>query len=264
MLRAMRTAAAGMQAQQLFVDTVAHNLANVNTNGFKKVRILFEDLFYQTLKPAGAPGAEAPGGGGPAPVEVGHGVRPVATDRIYTQGDTSLTGNPLDLAIEGDGFFQFLRPDGSIGYSRDGSLHIDGEGRIVSAGGLLLTPEMTVPAEATAIRVDRDGTVSALVLGEREPRVLGQIELARFVNPAGLNAVGGNQLLDSPAAGTPLTGVPGAEGLGTIGQGIVEMSNVKVVEEMVDMIAAQRAYEINSKSIQAADEMLQIANNLRR
>jgi flagellar basal-body rod protein FlgG len=258
MLRAMRTAASGMQAQQLFVDTVAHNLSNVNTNGYKKTRILFEDLFYQTLSP---PGVSNPA---PAAVSVGHGVRPVATDKIYSQGDTQMTGNPLDLVIEGDGFLQFLRQDGVIVYSRDGSLRLDGEGRLVNAGGLLVTPEITVPEDATAVSVDPDGTISVLVSGDAQPQILGQLELARFINPTGLSAEGGNALVETVASGNPITGVPGLDGMGSFRQGLVEMSNVKVVEEMVSLILAQRAYEINGKSIQTADEMMGIVNQLKR
>jgi flagellar basal-body rod protein FlgG len=261
MLRAMRTAASGMQAQQLFVDLVAHNLSNVNTNGFKKERIVFEDLFYQTLRPAGRPNEE---GTSTTALQIGHGARPVATDRLYTQGDTSMTGNPLDLAVSGEGFFQFRMPDGTFAYSRDGSLRLDASGRLVNAGGLLLTPEITIPDNATAIRVDQDGTVSALLSGETEPSELGLIELARFINPAGLEARGGNMLTATGASGQPLTGTPGTEVFGTVDQGVVEMSNVKVVEEMVSLILAQRAYEINAKAIQAAEDMIRIANDLKR
>jgi flagellar basal-body rod protein FlgG len=258
MLRAMRTAATGMQAQQLFVDTVAHNLANVNTNGYKKTRILFEDLFYQTISPTSSTNPS------PAAVMVGHGVRPVATDKIYSQGDTSLTGNPLDLVIEGDGFFQFLRQDGVVVYSRDGSLRLDGEGRLTNAGGLLVTPEITVPEDATALKVEEDGTVSALLAGQTDPQILGQIELVRFINPTGLHSEGGNALAETVASGKPIAGVPGLEGMGLVRQGLVELSNVKVVEEMVSLILAQRAYEINGKAIQTAEEMMGIVNHLKR
>jgi flagellar basal-body rod protein FlgG len=261
MLRAMRTAASGMQAQQMFVDVVAHNLSNVNTNGFKKDRLVFEDLFYQTLRPAGRAGEE---GAAPTPLQVGHGARPIASDKLFMQGDTSQTGNPLDLAVEGEGFFQFLRTDGTVAYSRDGSLRLDAEGYVVNSGGFRLTPEIVVPDTSTAIRVSRDGTVSALLAGESEPTDLGQLEIARFVNPAGLEAQGGNLYTATGASGQPLTGAPGDEAFGTIGQGMVEMSNVQVVEEMVSLILAQRAYEVNAKAIQAAEDMIRVANDIKR
>jgi flagellar basal-body rod protein FlgG len=261
MLRAMRTAASGMQAQQLFVDVVAHNLSNVNTNGFKKDRIIFEDLFYQTLRPAGRSDRE---GASPTPVQIGHGARPVATDKLYMQGDTSMTGNPLDLAIEGDGFFQYLMPDGRIGYSRDGSLRIDGEGRLVNAGGYRLTPEVTIPDDATSIRVEHDGSIWIQQASELEPSQIGEIELARFINPAGLESMGGNLAMESGASGSPLVDQPGRDAFGSIAQGMVEMSNVQVVEEMVSLILAQRAYEVNAKAIQAAEDMIRVANDIKR
>jgi flagellar basal-body rod protein FlgG len=250
-----------MQAQQLFVDVVAHNLSNVNTNGFKRDRVVFEDLFYQTLRPAGRSDRE---GASPTPVQVGHGARPIATDKLYMQGDTSMTGNPLDLAIEGDGFFQFLLPDGTLAYSRDGSLRLDGEGRLVNAGGFRLTPEIVVPDDALSVRVEDDGTIAVMQVGETEPSEIGQIELARFINPAGLESRGGNLVVATGASGDPQTGIPGLETFGTIGQGMVEMSNVQVVEEMVSLILAQRAYEVNAKAIQAAEDMIRVANDIKR
>ncbi len=261
MLRAMRTAASGMQAQQLFVDVVAHNLSNVNTNGFKKDRVVFEDLFYQTLRPAGGRGQE---GVQTTALQVGHGARPVATDKLHLQGDTSMTSNPLDLAVQGDGFFQFQMADGTTSYSRDGSFRLDGEGSLVSASGHVLTPQVSVPDNATAIRVDANGTISALLTGEIEPTEIGQIELARFINPAGLESRGGNLSRATGASGEALTGSPGSDAFGSIGQGMLEMSNVKVVEEMVSLILAQRAYEVNAKAIHAAEDMIRVANEIKR
>ncbi len=260
MLRAMRTAASGMISQQLYVDTIAHNLANINTVGFKKNRAQFEDLFYQTISNAKSAPGEA---GSPAPVQVGHGTRMVSSQKIHTQGDTVQTGNPLDILIEGGGFLQFMLPDGTRGYSRDGSLSMDGEGNIVNSRGYPLEPAIQIPSDASAIQIDPEGMVSVRIAGEEEITELGEITLVRFINEAGLEAIGGNMFRSTEAAGDPIEGPPGESGLGTLIQGYLEMSNVEVVEEMVNMIVAQRAFEISSKAIQTADDMMRVANGVR-
>ena len=263
MIQALYTAASGMLAQQMNVDTISNNLANVTTTGFKKMRVDFQDLLYHTIKPAGSP-PTAPGIQSPVPIQVGEGVRPIATPHIFFQGEVVTTENPLDLMVEGEGFFQVLQPDGSIGYTRDGGWKRDGTGRLVTSDGLPMEPEVIVPPEATRIVVSRDGTIAAEVPGTTQNEVVGQIELARFLNPAGLHASGRNLFTVTEAAGDALTGTPGADGFGTLAQGFLEQSNVKVVEELVNMIVAQRAYEINSRAVQVSDDMLQAASNLRR
>ncbi len=263
MIRSLYTAATGMTAQQANMDVIANNLANVNTTGFKRSRADFQDLLYQNSRGAGtsaAQGAQVPTG-----IQIGLGTRIAAIERIQTQGDFRQTGNPLDLVIEGDGFFQLQLPDGKLGFTRDGTFKVDSQGRLVNSDGYTLQPEITVPPEGLSrLTVGQDGAVFASIQGEAQPRELGNIQLARFINPAGLESVGRNIFRPTGASGDPVPGTPGQDGLGTVGSGLLEMSNVKVVEEMVDMISAQRAYEVNSKSIQAADEMLQLANNLRR
>lgn len=262
MLRSLYAATSGMQAQQLTVDTLANNLANVNTSGYKKARVDFQDLLYQVIRRPGDlsfMGVSLPTG-----IQVGHGVRVAATQTNFTQGNLQQTGNSLDLAIEGDGFFMVELPDGSTAYTRDGSLKLDGEGYLVTTDGYLILPGIQIDPEAKEITVASDGTVSVLMPGEAEPEELGQIELARFINPSGLQRIGKNLLIETPASGMAETGVPGEGSLGTINQGFLEMSNVQVIEEMVQMITAQRAYEINSKVIQSSDDMLGIASNLRR
>jgi len=263
MIRAMRTAASGMLAQQTYVDSIAHNLANVNTTGYKKSNVQFQDLLYQTVQPAagGAPGTRMQT---PVPLQIGHGTRLVGSPKIFAQGDSQTTGNPLDLLIQGDGFLQFNNPDGTIAYSRDGSLKLDETGRIVNSEGLPLQPEMTVPTEATSVQISKDGAVSVNIAGSTTPQQIGQIEMARFINEAGLVSMGGNTYAASSSSGTPITGTPGQTGLGTVQQGYLELSNVEVVQEMVDMIVAQRAYEVNAKSIQTSDEMMSQGNNIRR
>lgn len=262
MIRALWTAASGMEAQQLNVDVIANNLANVNTVGFKKSRVDFQDVMYQTLRAPGSPAAR--GAQVPTGIQVGLGTRPVATQKMFAQGDFTQTGNPLDMVIEGQGFFQVQRPDGTIGYTRDGSCKLDSQGRLVTSDGYVLQPELTIPSGAESISIGTDGTVSVTLPGQTQPQEVGQIQIARFINPAGLKSEGRNLFSATAASGDPQTGTPGLNGFGTIAQGFVEMSNVKVVEEMVNMIVAQRAYEINSKSIQTADQMLELSNNLRR
>lgn len=262
MIRSLYTAATGMEAQQLNMDVIANNLANVNTSGFKKSRVDFQDLLYQTLRTAGS--TQAQGMQVPTGIQVGLGTRAAAIQKIFTPGDYQQTGNDLDLIIEGDGFFQVMLPSGELAYTRDGSFKIDGEGRVVTSDGYPVQPEITIPAETKDIAIGADGTISVTAAGQNEPQELGQIQIVKFLNPAGLISEGRNLLVTSAASGEPITGTPGTDGLGTIAQGFVEMSNVKVVEEMVNMIVAQRAYEVNSKSIQSSDEMLSIANSLRR
>lgn len=262
MIRSLWTSATGMQAQALNLDVIANNLANVSTAGFKKSRAEFQDLLYETIRPPGTSSSQDTQV--PTGIQLGHGTRPSTVMKIFTQGDLEHTKNELDLAIEGDGFFQIAMPNGETGFTRDGGFKLDSEGRIVNADGFALEPEISIPTDAVSIAVGMDGTVSVLQAGETTPTEVGTIELARFVNSAGLISMGKNLYLPSEASGDEMTGTAGENGLGTISQGFLEMSNVTVVEEMVDMITAQRAYEANSKSIQTADEMLAIANNVKR
>jgi flagellar basal-body rod protein FlgG len=251
-----------MHAQQTNIDVISNNLANVNTAGFKRGRADFQDLLYQTLRRAGttsSSGTEVPTG-----IQVGHGVKTAAVQKIFLQGDFMQTQNELDLTIEGKGFFQILRPDGEIAYTRSGSFKLDSDGRVVTADGYPLEPEITVPDDTVNITVGPSGTVSVLQAGDTEATEMGDIELAMFSNQAGLKNVGKNLYLTTDASGDPTTGTPGEDGFGTIAQGFLEMSNVSVVEEMVNMITSQRAYEINSKVIQTSDDMLQTANHLKR
>ncbi len=262
MIKAMRTAASGMMAQQLNVDNIANNLANVNTSGFKKSKIEFQDVLYQNYRKAGV--ASSVGNMVPTGLAIGYGARPVSSTREFTPGDLSQTGNPLDLAVDGDGFFQVQRPDGTTAYTRDGSFKTSADGRLVTSDGFYLLPQITIPEDAISVSVGADGTVQAIQFGQSEPTQLAQIELARFINPAGLSAVGRNLLIPTAASGSPSTNVPGQGGLGLINQGALEMSNVQVVDEMVNMIVAQRAYEMNSKAIQTADDMASVANNIKK
>ncbi|OCL25636.1 flagellar basal body rod protein FlgG [Orenia metallireducens] len=262
MIRSLWSASSGMRAQQLNMDTISNNLANVNTNGFKKSRVSFQDLMYQTLRQAGTPNSQ--GSQVPTSIEVGHGVRPAATQKLFGQGSLTSTENPLDIAIEGNGFFQVGLPDGTIGYTRDGSFKLDSNGQVVTSDGYLLQPVITIPANATEIMINEEGMVSYLEPGNDAPQDAGQIELVNFSNPAGLTSMGQNIFKATGASGEAMIGIPTQDGYGSIAQRFLESSNVKVVEEMVDMIAAQRAYEINSKAIKASDEMLQQANSLKR
>lgn len=257
MMRALWSAASGMVAQQLNVDNIANNLSNVNTSGFKKSRIDFQDVMYQTLKSPGSSAAE--GLQVPTGLSIGLGVRAAATQKIFTQGNMQQTGNPLDLVIEGDGFFQINLPDGSIAYTRDGGFKRDSQGNIVTSDGYLLEPAITIPPQATEINVGGDGTVTYKMPGETATQEAGRIEIVRFANPAGLSPIGKNLFVQTDASGEA-----NQEGVGALAQGWLEISNVQVVEEMVNMITAQRAYEVSSKAIQASDEMLSQAANLRR
>lgn len=262
MIRSLWTAATGMAAQQMNIDVISNNLANVNTNGFKKGRADFQDLMYQTLRTPGmtaAQGAQVPTG-----IQIGLGTRLASVQKVFTAGQVKSTENPLDLAIEGDGFFQITRPDGTTAYTRDGSFKLDSQGRMVTTDGYPLDPEITIDPDTTSVSIGADGTVSVTKSGQTASEQKGQIKIAKFVNPAGLMSVGGNLYTKSEASGEPVTDTPGQNGLGTLAQRTLEGSNVQVVDEMVNMITAQRAYEVNSKAIQTADEMLNIANNLRR
>jgi flagellar basal-body rod protein FlgG len=234
----------------------------VNTSGFKKSRAEFQDLLYETLLPAGT--ASSQDTEIPAGIQLGHGTRPSTVLKIFSQGNMENTQNELDLAIEGDGFFQITLPNGETAYTRDGAFKLDSDGRIVNSDGFTMEPELAIPSDAMSISVGLDGTVSVLQAGESIPSEIGTIELARFINPAGLISMGKNLFMPSEASGNEVIGTAGEDGMGTLAQGFLEMSNVSVVDEMVNMITAQRAYESNSKAIQAADDMLQLANNVKR
>ena len=260
MMRALSTAATGMQAQQLNVDTIANNLANVNTASFKKTHVRFQDLLYQDLRPAGDPARLGP----PAELAIGHGTKLAATERSFSQGTTEQTNNPLNVVIEGDGFFQLRRIDGSMGYTRDGSFFVSADGELVNSDGLYVEPGISIPDDARDLFISQDGFMSVNFADSNGIEEIGQIELARFLNPAGLTALGRNQYQPTPASGEPILGEPGTDGFGTLLQGFLEGSNVEVVEEMVSLITAQRAYEINSKAIQTADAMLGQATQLVR
>jgi flagellar basal-body rod protein FlgG len=251
-----------MQAQELNIDVISNNLANVNTTGFKKSRAEFQDLLYESLRPAGA--ASSADTTIPTGVQLGHGARPSAVEKMFSQGDFQNTESELDWAIEGDGFFQIELPNGDTSYSRCGEFKLDADGRIVNADGFLLVPQFTVPNDTVSITVGMDGTVSVIQADDPVPREIGTIQLARFVNPAGLRSLGKNLFVPTVGSGDEIVGTPGQDGFGTIAQGFLERSNVSVVDEMVNMITAQRAYETNSKVIQTADDMLQMANNLKR
>lgn len=255
MIRSLWIAKTGMEAQQTQLDTISHNLANVATNGFKRSHAVFEDLIYQNLRQSGANTTEQTQL--PTGLQVGLGVRPVATSRIYSQGNLQQTTNNLDLAIKGNGFFQVQQPDGTTAYTRDGSFQLDANGQIVTNNGYALMPGITIPANAQSITIGNDGTVSVLQPGNTAPQTVGQIQLANFVNPAGLDPKGQNLFTETASSGTPNTGAPNANGLGALQQGYVETSNVNVVEELVQMIQTQRAYELNSKAVQTSDQMLQ-------
>jgi len=254
MLRSLWIAKTGMESQQTNIDVISHNLANVSTNGFKRSRPVFEDLIYQTIR---QPGAQATQQSQiPSGLQLGTGARPVATERIFIQGNVQQTGNSLDLAISGNGFFQIQLTDGTLAYTRDGAFQVNSEGTVVTANGDVLQPQVTVPVDAVSLTIAKDGTVSILQPGGAIT-TQGPIQLTNFINPAGLQSVGDNLYLETVSSGTPNTSNPGVNGLGTINQGFVETSNVNVVEELINMITAQRAYEINSKAIQASDQMLQ-------
>ncbi len=262
MNRALRTAATGMYAQQLNIDTIAHNLANVNTTGFKKSRPEFQDLMYQTMKTAGV--SQNPNVQQPLELQVGTGSVPVASQKSFVQGDVQPTQNPLDVAIEGEGFLQVRRPDGTLAYTRDGALKVSGDGSLVTSQGYMVEPGLSFSEDTVEITIARDGMIEARPAAGGDLVRIGQFELAKFVNPAGLRSIGGNLYVETSASGAPLLGAAGSEGFGEMLQGSLESSNVDVVEEMVGMITAQRAYEINAKTIKTVEEMLTIANNVKR
>jgi flagellar basal-body rod protein FlgG len=262
MIRALYTAASGMNAQQTNIDNIAHNLSNVNTVGFKNARVEFEDLVYQQSKVPGTPNSTATEV--PIGLEMGLGTRAVATSRDFSSGNLRQTQGPLDMAIEGAGFFQIRLPDGRTAYTRAGSFHLNAEGGVVTAEGYPLEPNIQIPKDAVSISISKEGIVSVAVSGQQAPQQVGTIELATFQNPAGLQALGGNFFGVTTASGEPTTGVPGTEAMGTLAQGFVEESNVSIVEEMINMILGQRAYEANSRVVRTADQMLGEVNQLAR
>ena len=262
MVRSLFTAATGMIAQQTQVDVTSHNIANVNTMGYKKNRAEFADLMYQVMSYAGTPTSTTTTH--PTGIEVGLGVRPQAITKIHSQGYFKETGNNLDMVIAGNGFFQVQMPDGTTAYTRNGAWKLDSDGNIVNDDGLQLVPNITIPADATQISIGIDGTVSVLQPGAQEMQQVGQIEIVNFINPAGLHSSGDNLFLETGAGGAPIIGIAGQDGLGQIKQGFVEMSNVQLVEEMTELITGQRAYEANSKAITTSDAMLQTTNELKR
>ncbi|CAG4882178.1 flagellar component of cell-distal portion of basal-body rod [Georgfuchsia toluolica] len=255
MIRSLWISKTGLDAQQTQMDVIANNLANVSTNGFKRSRAVFEDLLYQTLRQPGAQSSQQ--NQLPSGLQIGTGVRPVATERIFTQGNLQQTGNSLDIAIQGSGFFQVLLPDGTTAYSRDGAFQVNSQGQLVTSSGYQVQPAITIPANTLSVTIAKDGTVSATQSGTATPVQLGTLQLANFINPAGLQSHGENLYLETAASGTASNGSPGSNGLGLLNQGYAETSNVNVVEELVNMIQTQRAYEINSKAVTISDQMLQ-------
>ena len=255
MINSLWISKTGMEAQQTQLDVISNNLANVSTNGFKRASAVFEDLMYQNLRQVGANSSEQ--SQLPTGLQLGLGVRTVATSRSFAQGNLQQSGNKLDVAVQGNGFFQVTMPDGTTNYTRDGSFQVDSQGRLVTATGLPIANGVTVPANATGVSIAGDGTVTAQIAGTTAPQTIGTIALASFVNPAGLEPKGQNLYAESAASGQPNAGTPGADGLGSLMQGFVETSNVNVVQELVTMIQTQRAYEMNSKAIQTSDQMLQ-------
>jgi len=255
MTRSLFIAKTGLDAQQMQLDVISNNLANVSTSGFKKSRAVFEDLVYQTLRQPGAQSTQQTQL--PTGLQIGTGVRPVATERIFTQGNLTQTGNQLDVAVNGQGFLQVSLPDGTTAYTRDGSLHQDSQGQLVTSSGYAISPAITIPSNAQTVTIGNDGTVSITQQGQTAATQVGTIQLANFINPAGLESKGENLFVETAASGAPTANTPGSNGLGTLKQGYVETSNVNVVEELVNMIQTQRAYEINSKAISTSDQMLQ-------
>ncbi len=254
MIRSLWISKTGLEAQQTQMDVIANNLANVSTNGFKRSRAVFEDLLYQTMRQPGAQSSqqtEVPSG-----LQIGTGVQPIATERIFTQGNLQQTGNALDIAIQGDGFFQVLLPDGTTAYSRDGAFQLNSQGQLVTASGYEVQPAITMPANVVSVTIAKDGIVSVVQSGTAAPVEIGQIQLATFINNGGLQSRGENLYMETAASGAPQVNAPGSNGAGLLNQSYVETSNVNVVEELVNMIQTQRAYEINSKAIQTSDQML--------
>ncbi|MCL2220305.1 MAG: flagellar basal-body rod protein FlgG [Chitinispirillia bacterium] len=262
MIRSLMTAATGMEAMQFYMDNITNNLSNLHTNGYKRTRVEFQELMYQAIREPGVRNFE--GSMAPAGIEVGLGVKAGATMRVFQQGSPNLTQNPYDIAISGEGFFQITMPDGSTSYTRDGSFKQSNDGTLVTSSGFIVQPQITVPEGANSFQVEPDGRVSVIMPGEELSTDIGQFELVRFINPAGLRSLGGNLFGATDASGVPVVALPGEDSMGTLMQNYVEASNVQIVDEMVSMIAAQRAYEIVSKAISTSEEMLQIANNLKR
>lgn len=262
MIRALFTAATGMIAQQLNLDVIANNLANVNTTGFKKSKADFQDLMYQVLQEPGVSTSQQ--GVSPTGIQVGLGVRPASVSKLFSEGDFESTNNPLDVAIEGDGFFQVTLPSGETAYTRSGAFKLNQDGTLVTADGFEITPTITVPPDALGITISTDGIVTVRQPNVATPTEVGQLQTVRFQNPAGLRAMGRNLFQETESSGTPTTGNPGENGFGTLAQGFLESSNVSVVEEIVQMVTGQRAYEANSKVIQTADAILSTAINVKR
>jgi flagellar basal-body rod protein FlgG len=254
-MRSLWTSKTGMEAQQTQLDVISHNLANVATNGYKKSHAVFEDLMYQNLRQTGAASSEQTQL--PTGLQVGLGVRTVATSRQFSQGGLQQTTNSLDVAIKGNGFFQVQMPDGTTGYTRDGAFQLNATGQLVTNNGQLVQPGVTIPPNAQSVTIAQDGKVSVSMPGQAAPQAVGQLTLASFVNPAGLEPRGQNLFTETAASGTPVAAAPGADGMGALSQGFIETSNVNVVEELVAMIQTQRAYEVNSKAITTSDQMLQ-------
>jgi len=255
MIRSLWISKTGMEGQQTKLDAIANNLANVATNGYKRSGVVFEDLMYQNLRQSGAATSEQ--SQLPTGLQIGLGVRAAATSRNFSQGTLAQTSGQFDVAIEGSGFFQVQLPDGTTGYTRDGAFQLNGNGQLVTSAGYTVQPGITIPAAARSVTVAKDGTVAITLQGQAQPQTVGQLQIATFVNPGGLDPLGGNLFAETASSGTPNAGAPGANGHGSLRQGFVEGSNVNVVEELVSMIATQRAYEMNSKSIQTSDQMLQ-------
>ncbi|MDR7927867.1 flagellar basal-body rod protein FlgG [Acidithiobacillus thiooxidans] len=254
MMRSLYVAATGLEGEQTKMDVIANNLANVNTTGFKQSRAVFQDLLYQNLRQPGAQSSQTTQY--PSGLQLGTGVRVVSTERLMTQGNLTQTGNALDVGINGQGFFQIMQPNGTIAYSRDGTFQMNNQGQLVTSNGYLLQPPVTIPPDAQSITIGSDGTVSVVLPGQAQPQQVGTIQLANFINPTGLQSIGDNLYLQTGSSGAPQTGQPTLNGLGSVQQGYLESSNVNVVSELVDMIATQRAYEINSKAVSTSDSML--------
>jgi flagellar basal-body rod protein FlgG len=261
MLRSLWTAATGMAAQQYNIDTISNNLANVNTTGFKKNRAEFQDLLYQTIRPAGM--SNNMGAQYPTPIEIGHGVKLSSTQKSFMQGNMVQTGNQLDMAIQGDGFFAVQQSNGDIAYTRDGSFKVDGSGNVVTSEGYYIQPALTIPANTTNVVIRENGDVVVSVPSQTDTQIIGSIKLHKFINPAGLESLGGNLYKETEASGQAVDGTPGVEGFGTLAQNYLESSNVQVVEEMVNLITSQRAYEMNAKAVTTSDTMLADANNMK-
>ena len=254
MMRSLWISKTGMEGQQTQLDAISHNLANVSTFGYKRSHAVFEDLMYQNMRQAGGPTSEQTQL--PVGLQMGLGVRPVAMARNFSQGNLQQTSSNLDVAVKGNGFFLIQLPDGGTAYTRDGSFQLDSTGRLVTNTGYLVQPGITVPPNALSVTIGQDGTVGVMVPGQAAPQNIGQLQLSSFINPPGLEPLGGNLFVETAASGQPQTGTPGLEGLGSVQQGFIETSNVNVVEELVQMIVTQRAYELNSKAISTSDQML--------